>query len=155
MPTAIAADPPPLTVDDTDTIRVGLSRLPLDVLLAAHVHWGWSADRIASEFAGLTLADTYAALAYYHRHPAEVDAYLARRRAEADAIRAGVEARQGPPRTRRELLTRRTFRPGDRVPVSGIWRAADGSGERALAAGGTFPPAPEWAWVADDPAVPA
>jgi hypothetical protein len=42
----------------------------------------------------LSLADVHGVLAYYYRHQAEVDAYLRRRREEADRRQQEIEATQ-------------------------------------------------------------
>jgi uncharacterized protein (DUF433 family) len=86
----IQTDPVPLRVDDQGAIRIGNSRVTLDVVIAEHKK-GASPETIAEEFDTLELADIYAALAYYLRHEEEVGAYLQRRHEEAEAIRKKVE----------------------------------------------------------------
>jgi uncharacterized protein (DUF433 family) len=90
MTITLHADPVPLRVDDTGTIRVGQSRVTLDVLLQ---YWrlGMSAEEIARGLDTLTLADVHGALAYYFRHQTEVDEYLARREEEAETLRHQIE----------------------------------------------------------------
>jgi uncharacterized protein (DUF433 family) len=85
------ADPLPLCVDETGTIRVGQSRVTLDVLLQ---YWrlGMKPEEIARGLDTLTLADVHGALAYYHRHQAEMDNYLGRREQEAEELRRQIEA---------------------------------------------------------------
>ena len=78
----------------------------------------------------------------------------ARRDAEGDALRREIEARQGPQPTRTQLLSRRPFRSGSRVPGAGVWRNA--SGEAAtFDSAETFPPLSgggetEWTYVPPD-----
>lgn len=86
----IQADPIPLTVDDQGTVRVGNSRVTLDVVLAEH-RKGASPEAIAEEFDTLELADIYAAIAYSLRHADEVAAYLQRRQEQAAGVRKLVE----------------------------------------------------------------
>jgi uncharacterized protein (DUF433 family) len=93
MTVTIHADPVPLRVEETGTIRVGSSRVTFDVLLADYKK-GMTPEQIAQELDTLSLADIYAAIAYYHRHREEVEAYLQRRRAEAEALRQQIEAAQ-------------------------------------------------------------
>jgi uncharacterized protein (DUF433 family) len=92
---AIHADPVPLRVDDTGTIRVGDTRITLDVLLGCLLG-GVKPEEVVSEewYPALTLADVHAVLAYYYRHQAELDAYLTSRRELADRTRAEIEATQ-------------------------------------------------------------
>lgn len=91
MSVTIQSDSVPLRVDEDGAIRVGGTRVTLDVLLADYRN-GASPETIAEELDVLTLADVYGALAYYHRHRDEVDEYLRRREEEAEAIRREVEA---------------------------------------------------------------
>ncbi len=93
MTIALHADPVPLRVDESGTIRVGSSRVTLDVLLADY-RSGLSPEEIVRQLDTLDLADVYAAIAYYHRHRREVDEYLSRREADAEALRRDIEARQ-------------------------------------------------------------
>jgi uncharacterized protein (DUF433 family) len=91
MTIALHADPAPLRVDDTGTIRVGQSRVTLDVLLQ-YFRMGMSPDEIASGLDTLSLADIHGALAYYFRHQTEMDSYLAAREEEAEELRRKIES---------------------------------------------------------------
>lgn len=95
MVVTLHTDPLPLHVDETGTIRVGQSRVTLDVLLH---YWrsGMTPAEIVRGLDTLTLADVLGALAYYHRHQAEIDDYLHRREQEADRLRQEIEATNGP-----------------------------------------------------------
>jgi uncharacterized protein (DUF433 family) len=90
MTITLHADPVPLRVDDTGTIRVGKSRVTLDVLLQ---YWrlGMKPEEIVRGLDTLSLADVLGALAYYHRHQNELDAYLRQREQEADTRRQQIE----------------------------------------------------------------
>lgn len=91
MGMTLHADPVPLRVDETGTIRVGQSRVTLDVLLE---YWrtGMTPEEIARGFDTMTLADVHGALAYYHRHQTEIDDYLRRREQEAEHLRQQIES---------------------------------------------------------------
>src|SRR5690349_15237312 len=91
MSVTLHADPVPLSVDETGAIRVGQSRVTLDVLLQ---YWrmGMTPEEIAQGLDTLTLADVHGALAYYFRHEAEIDDYLLRRGEEAEKLRQEIEA---------------------------------------------------------------
>jgi uncharacterized protein (DUF433 family) len=103
----IHADPVPLRLDEFGVIRIGDTRLSLDVLLD-HYLQGLSAEAIADGYQDVvTLADVHAALAYYHRHRDEVELYLQRRRQETEAIYRQIETLQPPrPEFRQTLLDR-------------------------------------------------
>src|SRR5438552_16702315 len=106
------ADPVPLRVDDTGTIRIGSSRVTLDVLLADY-RKGMSPEEIVRQLDTLDLADVYTAIGYYHRHRLEIEQYLRRRAEEADALRRDIEVAQ-PDRTelKRRLESRMVRKDG-------------------------------------------
>jgi hypothetical protein len=69
---------------------------------------GADPEGIVSAYPTLQLADVYAVIAYYLRHPDEVKDYLQRREAEAADLRREIESRQpGRAGLRAELLARR------------------------------------------------
>jgi uncharacterized protein (DUF433 family) len=113
MTPSIQADLVPLRRDDQGVLRIGSSRLALEVVLD-YYRQGMTAEALADGYADVvSLADVYAVLAYYHRHPDEMVAYLQRRHQEAEAVRRQVEAVQPPrPRFREELLERQARREG-------------------------------------------
>lgn len=51
-------------------------------------------EQIAEEYAGLTFAEVYAALAYYHANQDEIETYLAEEQAEYDRLEAEYIAGQ-------------------------------------------------------------
>src|ERR1700682_2395247 len=91
MTVTLHADPVPLRFDDTGAIRVGQSRITLDVLLQ---YWrmGMKPEEIARGLVTVTLADVHGALAYYFRHQTEIDCYLHRREEEAEQLRQQINA---------------------------------------------------------------
>jgi uncharacterized protein (DUF433 family) len=90
--TAIQEDPVPLRVDEDGAIRVGTSRVLLEVVLT-EFNRGCSPQEIAADFPTLELADVLAACAYALRHKADVDRYIAQREAKAARVRSEVEGR--------------------------------------------------------------
>src|ERR671922_2190789 len=67
--------------------RIAGHRITVQNIVIWHERLGMSADEIAAEY-DLTLADIYAALAYYFDHREEIDARMAEDRAFAEALRA-------------------------------------------------------------------
>lgn len=102
----IASDPAPLRADAGGVIRVGKSRVVLD-LVVLHFEAGDRPEEIVEQFPSLGLADVYGAIAYYLRHKQEVRAYLEKRRSEADRLREEIERRFPPDGVRERLLARR------------------------------------------------
>jgi len=60
--------------------------------IAADYKMGLSAEEIVKEIPHLTLAQIYAALAYYHANQAEIEADLAFQEAEAERLEAEYKA---------------------------------------------------------------
>jgi uncharacterized protein (DUF433 family) len=118
MTLTLHTDPVPLRVDDTGAIRVGESRVTLDVLLQ---YWrlGMKPEEIARGLDTLTLADIHGALAYYFRHQTEVDDYLRQREAQAEELRQQIESanasRLAPLKARLDAV--RTQRNGGHAPT--------------------------------------
>ncbi len=122
MSPAIQPMPVPLTVDDTDTIRVGGLRLTLDTVVH-RFNAGDPPELIAESFPPVQLADIYAVISYYLRHRQEVDEYLRQRDDEAGRLRQLVEDRKLAARIRRRAQSRRAARreqngaPDDGAPA--------------------------------------
>lgn len=100
------ADTPPLQVDECEAIRVGKSRIGLDLVVEQYEH-GMTPEDMVGAYDTLVLADVHSAIAYYVRHRDEVRAYWQRRIEEAEALRVTIEAeRLRVPR--KELLASRS-----------------------------------------------
>lgn len=107
MTPPIQADPIPLRADEGGCLRIGDTRVTLDVLLGEY-EGGASPEGIVAAYPALQLADVYAVIAYYLRHRGEVDQYLRRRQGEAAQLRREIECRQpGRADLRARLLARR------------------------------------------------
>jgi uncharacterized protein (DUF433 family) len=52
--------------------RIAGHRIRVQDIVVWHEHLGMSPDEIVSQHSGITLADVYAALAYYHDHLDEI-----------------------------------------------------------------------------------
>jgi uncharacterized protein (DUF433 family) len=98
-------EPPPFRVEEDGTVRVGKTRVTLDIVIGAH-NRGDTAEDIYRKYTTLKLADIYAVLAYYLRHSREVDAFLQERAREAEEIRRELEAICPPDGFRERLLAR-------------------------------------------------
>jgi len=101
----IITKPVPLTADADGVLRVGGTRVTLDVVVAAFEE-GASAEEIALQYPALKLADIYATIAYYLQQGAAVEDYLGRRQRDATQVRANNEARHDLHGIRERLLSR-------------------------------------------------
>jgi uncharacterized protein (DUF433 family) len=112
---SLHAEPPPLRIDENGVIRVGASRITLDLIVEQYEN-GMSADEFVRAYDSLSLADVHGAIAYYLRHRDEVRAYIKRRAEEAQALRTKIES-EHPRISRAELLTRRDAKEKDLAPA--------------------------------------
>lgn len=103
---ALAPQPPPLTMGTDGTLRVRGSRVTLDTVVAAF-EGGATPEEISQQFPTVDLATTYGVLACVLANKDEVDAYLERRRTEAETVRQENERRFDPDGVRDRLLARR------------------------------------------------
>ena len=99
------ADLPPVRVDEGGAVRVGNSRISLDLVVEQYEN-GMTPEEMVRAYDTLVLADVHAVIAFYLRHRDAVRAYLTRRKEEAEALRAKIEAER-PRVARDELLARR------------------------------------------------
>ncbi len=109
MSLVIQTDPVPLRTDDRGVVRVAGTRVTLDTIVAAFQQ-GSSPEVIHDQYPSVSLPDVYAVVGYYLRHREQVDAYLAQRSAEREAIRRDNESRFPTVEGRRRILKRRNSR---------------------------------------------
>jgi uncharacterized protein (DUF433 family) len=109
MPLTIHPEVAPLRTDQYGVIRVGDSRVVLDIVIREFNN-GADPEGIVHGYPTLNLADVYGVIAYYLRHRKEMDEYLRARREEAEQLRQEIEARQ-PNRAelRAKLLARNKY----------------------------------------------
>ena len=103
-------EPIPIRVDEHGRLRVGNTRVLLDLVIYAF-RLGHTPETITSQYPALSLEDVYLAIGYYLRHRAEVDAYLEQQKAEAEAFRLAYEQANPPQITRTILLERLSPKP--------------------------------------------
>src|SRR5688500_15678207 len=94
VPFTVQAEAPPLREDAAGAVRVGDSRVLLELVIRAFQD-GATPEAIVQRYSTLTLPDVYAVIAYYLRHRSEVEEYLARREQKAEEARQQIESRQG------------------------------------------------------------
>ncbi len=87
--------------------RLAGRRITVQNIVLWHERGGLSPDEIVSKHPGLTLADVYAALAYYHDHREQISAQIRTDEAFADQLRARSPS---PLRQKQGALMPRTIR---------------------------------------------
>ncbi len=109
------AAPPPLRVEEGGVVRVGKSRVSLDLVVEQYEN-GMAPEDMVRAYDTLVLAEVHAVIAYYLGHRSEVQAYLKRREAEAETLRSKIETER-PRISREELLARRSAREKGNAPT--------------------------------------
>ena len=105
---------PHIKVDAQGIARVGNSRLKVLHLVAAQKAYKWTATELQSQYPSLSMAQVYAALAYYWDHRTALDAALSAELEAVDEMRDTTDEsdavkalRQHPGATRRSIIGRR------------------------------------------------
>jgi uncharacterized protein (DUF433 family) len=82
----------PLTQWEDGSIRVGDTRLLVDMVIYAHKR-GLCPEEIFQSFpsSSYSVADIYAVIAYYLSHRSEIDHYLSEREKESEALWKKIE----------------------------------------------------------------
>src|SRR5437764_8106812 len=93
MTLAVEAEMPPLREDETGALRVGDSRVLLELVIRAFQE-GATPEAIVQRYSTLALPDVYAVIAYYLRHRSEIEAYLAERERKAEERGNGWKGRR-------------------------------------------------------------
>ena len=94
MDIIIQPEAPPLSWDASGALRVGRSRVLVELVIHAFQD-GATPEAIAQRYPSATLPDIYAVIAYYLRHRAEIEGYLTKREEQAQEVRQRIESRQG------------------------------------------------------------
>ena len=111
MSIAFDADLAPLRRDERGDIRVGDSRVLLDLVVRAFED-GATPETIVQMYSTLKLVDVYGAITYYLRHRKEIEDYLCQRDRRASEIRKSIESGQENLSEIRERLLKRRSQAG-------------------------------------------
>ncbi|HEX8230779.1 MAG TPA: DUF433 domain-containing protein [Chloroflexia bacterium] len=82
----IEAERVPLHMDETGSIRVGDTRVLLELVVSEH-NTGVAPEQIVETYPTLDLADVYDVIDYYLRHRPEIDSYIEEREIKARELR--------------------------------------------------------------------
>lgn len=107
METLFEPEAPPLRRDASGALRVGRSRVLVELVLRAFQD-GATPEAIAQRYPTAGLAEIYSVIAHYLRHREQMEAYLAERELRAREVRQSIEEHQGDlADLRHRLLARR------------------------------------------------
>jgi uncharacterized protein (DUF433 family) len=98
--------PLPITLSKNGVARVGGTRVTLDTVVRAFIR-GATAEEITQQYPSLSLSDVYATISYYLQNTAEVDAYLDKRKKQAQAVKRENQKRFDQTGIRERLLARK------------------------------------------------
>jgi len=93
MSLVLERETPPLREDETGAIRVGSSRVLLEVVIRAFQD-GASPESIVHRYCTLSLSDVYNTIGYYLRHQKAVEAYLNQREQLAESVKQRLSSVQ-------------------------------------------------------------
>ena len=93
MTLALEQEIPPLYEDETGAIRVGNTRVLLELVIRAFQD-GASPESIVQRYSSLSLSDVYLTIGYYLRHRDTVEAYLDQREQLAESVRQRLSSIQ-------------------------------------------------------------
>ena len=99
----------PLRVSEGGAIRVGTTRVLIDLVVGAFEE-GCTPEEIIERYSALNVADVYLVIGYYLHHREQVQAYVAQREQEAEEMRRQIEAQPGHREWRAQLLARKAER---------------------------------------------
>ncbi|MBN3922590.1 DUF433 domain-containing protein [Nostoc sp. NMS4] len=85
MTLAIEQEIPPLSEDATGAIRVGNTRVLLELVIRSFQD-GASPESIVGRYSSLSLSDVYLTIGYYLRHRNAVELYLQQREQLAESV---------------------------------------------------------------------
>ena len=107
MDIALRDEAPPLRRDSSGGLRIGKSRVLLELVVHAFED-GATPEAIIQRYPTATLADIYSVLAYYSRHQENINVYLVEREEKAEEVRNRIESgQQDLAELRKRLLSRR------------------------------------------------
>jgi uncharacterized protein (DUF433 family) len=90
----IQTDPLPIHEDSTGALRIGQTRVLLELVLRAFQD-GATPEAIVQRYPTLALVDVYAVVTHYLQHREEMDRYLSEREQLAGEVRERIEQGQG------------------------------------------------------------
>lgn len=93
MSLVLEHETPPLHKDHSGTIRVGNSRVLLEMVIRAFQD-GASPESIVHRYSTLSLSDVYSTIGYYLRHQDTVNAYLSQREQLAESVQQRLSSIQ-------------------------------------------------------------
>ena len=85
----------PLRTDDHGVIRIGETRVLLELVIHAY-YMGETPEGIVDSYPSLTTADVYAVIGYYLAHREEIDTYVRQRDEQAEQILRDMETNLTP-----------------------------------------------------------
>lgn len=106
MATVVGTLPKPVKLDPHGILRVGNTRVALDLVIH-EFNQGSDAADIQRSYDTLSLAEVHAAIAYYLHNKAEVDAYLTKQEKLEAKARKRIEKRFPPEVMREKVLARK------------------------------------------------
>ena len=100
----LEAERPPLRIDPGGVVRIGSTRVSLDLIVEQYEN-GMTPEDMVRAYDTLAFADVYTVIGWYLRHREAVASYLRQRTEEADALRQRIESER-PRITAEKMMSR-------------------------------------------------
>jgi uncharacterized protein (DUF433 family) len=94
---------PHIWMDEQERAWIDDANVKVVEIVLDHIAYGWTADAIQENYPALTLAQVYAALAWYYDHQADLDAEIEQQSEQLRILRTDAKPS---PLARRALLRR-------------------------------------------------
>jgi uncharacterized protein (DUF433 family) len=82
---------PHIRMDEQGRAWIDDANIKVIEIVLDHIAYGWTAEAIQENHPALTLAQVYAALAWYYDHQADIDAEVERQSERLQALRAAAK----------------------------------------------------------------
>lgn len=93
MSLVIQMENPPIQIDESGALRVGNSRVLLELVIRAFKD-GTTPETIVQRYSTTTLADVYGVISYYLNHKEDIENYLLEREEKAGEVQRKIESSQ-------------------------------------------------------------
>lgn len=113
MSITLHTESPPLRQDASGALRIGDSRVPLELVIRAFQD-GVTPEAIMQRYPATSLSDVYSVIGYYLRHSEEMETYLVERERLASEVRQRSEGR-------RDNLSEQEGNVDALMPFFGAW----------------------------------
>jgi uncharacterized protein (DUF433 family) len=86
-----ATEMPHIRLDENGRAWIDTTRVKVIEVVLDHLAYGWTPEEMHLQHPNLSVAQLYAAMAYYHEHRTEIDAQIESGVSRADSLHAAAQ----------------------------------------------------------------